>query len=138
MIIKLNKQTKNLTLNKVQKSLRLNQNKHVISLRQVGRRGVQGEPGAIQSVVAGTGIIVDNTDPANPIVSAPTAGNDKNFTYNFNSQSSFTVNHNLDKYPSVTIFDSSGDEVEGQVDHLNVNSLKIDFSAPFSGVITLN
>lgn len=138
MIIKLNKQTKNLTLKKVQKSLKLNQNRNVISLRQVGRKGEQGDPGLIQSIVAGTGVIVDDTDPANPIVSASSDGSDKNFVYNFSSQDSFTVNHNLNKYPSVTVFDSAGEEIEGQVDYLDINSVKIDFSAPFSGVITLN
>lgn len=36
-------------------------------------RGPQGEPGAdgvVQSIVAGTGITVDSTNPAAPIVSA--------------------------------------------------------------------
>jgi len=37
-----------------------------------GTQGAQGPPGAgtVDSVVAGTGIAVDNTDPANPVVSA--------------------------------------------------------------------
>jgi hypothetical protein len=33
--------------------------------------GPQGDPGVVQSVVAGTGITVDSTDPANPVVSTP-------------------------------------------------------------------
>jgi len=136
--IKLNKRTKNLTLKKVQKSLKLTQSKKVIALRQVGRRGARGEPGQVQSLVAGTGVIVDNTDPANPIISAPSSGNDKNFTYDFTSQASFTVTHNLAKYPSVTVFDSAWEQVEGSIDYLDINSVKIDFSAPFSGVLTLN
>lgn len=136
--IKLNKETKNLTLKKVQKSLKLTQLKSTISLRQVGRRGERGEPGLIQSVVAGTGVTVDDTDPANPIVSAPSAGGDKNFTQPFTSESSLTVNHNLAKYPSVTIFDTAGDEVEGDVEHVTVNTVTINFSAPFSGRLTLN
>lgn len=35
-----------------------------------GIQGVKGDPGQIQSVQAGTNITVNNTDPANPIVSA--------------------------------------------------------------------
>lgn len=35
-----------------------------------GEPGEPGEPGVVQSVVAGTGITVDDSDPANPIVSA--------------------------------------------------------------------
>lgn len=33
-------------------------------------KGLQGDPGLVQSVVAGTNVTVDNTDPANPVVSA--------------------------------------------------------------------
>jgi len=35
-----------------------------------GDKGDQGDPGVVQAVVAGTNVTVDNTDPANPIVSA--------------------------------------------------------------------
>lgn len=38
------------------------------------QQGPQGEPGLIQSVVAGTNVTVDATDPANPIVSASGGG----------------------------------------------------------------
>ncbi len=31
--------------------------------------GEQGDPGVVQSIVAGDGIEIDDTDPANPIVS---------------------------------------------------------------------
>lgn len=39
-----------------------------------GPAGPAGAPGVVQSIVAGTGISVDNTDPANPIVSATGGG----------------------------------------------------------------
>lgn len=35
-----------------------------------GSTGTAGSPGVIQSVVAGSGITVDSSDPANPIVTA--------------------------------------------------------------------
>lgn len=37
---------------------------------ETGDQGPQGDPGVVQSVVAGTNVTVDSTDPANPIVSA--------------------------------------------------------------------
>lgn len=40
---------------------------------------VPGPPGVVQSVVAGTNISVDDTDPANPIVSTTTGGTTKGF-----------------------------------------------------------
>lgn len=43
------------------------------------------------------------------------------------------VNHNLGYYPSVSVVDSSGKIVIGQVEYLNPNHIKITFSAGFSG-----
>lgn len=48
------------------------------------------------------------------------------------------ITHNLGKYPSVIVFDSAGDEVEGDVRHLSLNAMQITFSAGFSGTASLN
>jgi hypothetical protein len=48
------------------------------------------------------------------------------------------VPHNMNKYPSVTITDSAGDEVEGEVRYNGLNSLVVSFSAPFAGKAYLN
>ena len=45
----------------------------------------------------------------------------------------WTVNHNLNFYPNVTVYDSAGSMVEGTVNHLNPVSLTITFSDPISG-----
>lgn len=45
----------------------------------------------------------------------------------------WTVNHNLNFYPNVTVFNSAGDQVEGTVTHTNETSLTINFSTPLSG-----
>lgn len=50
----------------------------------------------------------------------------------------WTINHDLGKYPSVTIVDSAGDEVEGNVNHISNTQVVISFSAPFSGRAFLN
>jgi len=39
-----------------------------------GDKGDPGDPGVVQTIVAGTGIDVDDTDPANPIVTATGGG----------------------------------------------------------------
>lgn len=54
------------------------------------------------------------------------------------SSSTWNVTHNLNKYPSVSIVDSSNEEVIGEVEHINANSLTVKFSAPFSGKAFLN
>jgi hypothetical protein len=53
-------------------------------------------------------------------------------------ESTWNVTHNFGKIPSVTITDSSGNEVEGEVTHIDLNSLTIVFSASFAGYADLN
>ena len=50
----------------------------------------------------------------------------------------WNVSHNLDKYPSVTVIDTSGTEHEGEVQHIDQNNLTITFSAAFAGYADLN
>lgn len=51
---------------------------------------------------------------------------------------SWTIVHNMGKYPSVTIVDTAGDEVEGEVRHNSNNQITITFSAPVAGKAYLN
>jgi hypothetical protein len=48
------------------------------------------------------------------------------------------ITHNLGFYPSVTVFLSTGDTVEGLIEHSNTNSLTITFSAAISGTAYLS
>lgn len=52
--------------------------------------------------------------------------------------STWNVIHNLDKSPSVTIVDSSGQTVDGKVTYINNNKVSIEFNAAFSGLAYLN
>jgi hypothetical protein len=45
----------------------------------------------------------------------------------------WTVNHNLNFYPNITVYNSAGSMVEGTVNHINPVSLTITFSDPISG-----
>ena len=45
----------------------------------------------------------------------------------------WTVNHNLNFYPNVTVYNSAGAMVEGTVNHINAVSLTITFSDQISG-----
>lgn len=66
------------------------------------------------------------------------SSSDKNYTAPFAPTSSLLVTHNLNKYPSVDIINSAGDEVIGSVNYIDLNSLLITFSAPFGGRLTCN
>lgn len=50
----------------------------------------------------------------------------------------WTINHGLNKYPSVTAVDTASSVVFGQVDYVDKNNLTITFNASFSGEAYLN
>lgn len=54
------------------------------------------------------------------------------------ASSEWIIDHNLEKYPSVTVVDSAGTIIVGEVTYLSLNSLKITFQAPFAGKAYLN
>ena len=67
------------------------------------------------------------------------SGGDKNFVFTQATPSStWTVTHNLGKFPSVSVVNSSKAIVYGNVNYINTNELTITFSAPFSGQAFLN
>lgn len=64
---------------------------------------------------------------------------DKNYKYTqIQASKTWNIKHNLKKIPSVTIVDSGGNEVIGDVKHLSENELTISFSYEFSGSAILN
>jgi hypothetical protein len=52
--------------------------------------------------------------------------------------STWVVQHNLGKKPSVMVVDSGDNEVEGCTNYIDDDNLEIVFSAPFSGTAYLN
>lgn len=53
-------------------------------------------------------------------------------------QNLWTVNHNLNKKPSLTVIDSAGNMVVGKLTYVNLNILTIQFAAPISGEAICN
>jgi hypothetical protein len=65
--------------------------------------------------------------------------NDKNYVYEWATlESSVTVNHNLGKFPSVTIVDTSGSEIIGDINYINENTVTLSFSAETRGKAYFN
>lgn len=50
----------------------------------------------------------------------------------------WTITHNLARFPSVTVIDSAGSTVVGDVDYLSNNAIAIHFTAAFGGSAYLN
>lgn len=66
-------------------------------------------------------------------------GDDKHYTYEQLSPSNeWHVQHNLDKYPSVTVVDSTGRIVAGDCRIVDTNNVIIYFNGAFSGKAFFN
>ena len=64
---------------------------------------------------------------------------DKDFVYIKSTPDKvWDITHNLDKYPSVTIVDSAGSVVIGDITYTSKSTLTVTFSAAFSGKAYLN
>lgn len=73
------------------------------------------------------------------ILATAVEGLDKTFLYDQGTPAAvWNITHNLKKLPSVTVIDSSNNEVEGEVIHNSIDDLTINFNAAFSGTATLN
>lgn len=49
------------------------------------------------------------------------------------SNSTWDIQHNLNFYPNVTVVDSAGTIVEGEIDYTDLNNIRLTFSDSFSG-----
>ena len=54
------------------------------------------------------------------------------------SSATWVIKHNLDKHPSVTVVDSGGNKVFGEVTYNSNSKLTLTFSSTFSGTAYLN
>lgn len=76
---------------------------------------------------------------------SPKGQSDKHHVYDDNGSNkqflagqSYTVTHNLNKFPSVTTVDSAGSHLIGNVQHINNNSFNVTFTATFYGKVYSN
>ena len=85
----------------------------------------------------GTGITL--TQPASNEITIASLNDDANFVFTQGIPSAtWNITHNLGKFCSVTVVDTSKQIVIGDITYVNNNSLTITFSAPFSGEAYLN
>lgn len=66
-------------------------------------------------------------------------GMDKTFEFTqFTPSDVWVIRHGLYKHPSVTVTDSGGNEVVGEVEYIDMNVVKVAFASAFSGKAYLN
>lgn len=89
--------------------------------------------------IDGNGGIEEDKDYSLSLLQISSVDNDKNYVFTQTlASSSWNVNHNLNKFPSVSIVDSSNNLVIGDVMYIDSNNLTISFNASFSGKAYIN
>jgi hypothetical protein len=81
-------------------------------------------------------ITVEETNNLDPQVALVRDISTDLFAYHHKQGASSTVwevKHGLGFYPNVTILDSGESQIEGELEHLSKNALRVIFSAPISG-----
>lgn len=72
-------------------------------------------------------------------VSAVFSNSDKEYVHDqISSSSTWNVQHDLNKYPSVTIVDTGNNVVYGNIEYVDKNKLTINFNVAFSGKAFIN
>ena len=67
------------------------------------------------------------------------ASTDKHYVHTqMVAAASWTINHNLGKFPAVSVVDSGGSVVVGEVQYINKDTLIVSFAGAFSGVAYCN
>jgi hypothetical protein len=92
------------------------------------------------SYIGGSGVLVNQAyyDVAN-FVLASSVESDKTYVHNQAVPSAtWNVQHNLNKFPSVTSVNNNNTKMFGEVTYIDANNLTISFSAGFSGKAYIN
>ena len=98
----------------------------------------QENPGQATQTEVNAGIVTDKFVSPSTLQGAGLVS-DKNFIFiQAVASNSWNVLHNLGKLPAVTTVDNAGNEVGGEVEHVNINELNIKFNAAFSGKTYIN
>ena len=92
-------------------------------------------------------VVITDSQAANPkyktksatLESLSNAGLDKNFVFTQGTPTTtWTIQHNLNKFCSVTVVNSRNEIVIGNVEYIDKNEVQLTFSAAFSGAAYFN
>ena len=91
------------------------------------------------TVITANGNITSNKYYGFAIYPEVSTTGDLNFTFTQGTPATtWTITHNLGKFPSVSVVDSADTQVYGDVEYIDDNSLRVTFSAAFGGKAYLN
>jgi hypothetical protein len=98
-----------------------------------GPQGPQGEPGLSGSDINTTDDLTEGTTNKYFLVTRVSYEHMQG-----SSSNSWVITHNLGFKPNVTVVDSAGNIVEGEITYTNSNSITVSFQASFSGYAYLS
>lgn len=79
------------------------------------------------------------TDSSTGNSSGGASGGDKSYTHTqISPAATWNIMHSLNKYPSITIVDSGGNEVIGDTKYIDSNNIIVSFTGAFAGKAYLN
>lgn len=145
--IRLNKKTKTIKVVNRKENIRLEQQRGNLKLtHDSGRPGPAGEQGpdglSAYEVAVAEGFVGTEQEWLDSLVGpqGPEGPSAEDLTYltSFTVTDNVLVQHNLGKLPAVSVIDSSGDEVIGQVEYIDNARVRVRFAAPFSGQVSCN
>ena len=100
---------------------------------------IQIKNGDSVNITSSTTASVNVKSTSNVTSVSVSRGGDAAFSFLQDSPSNtWTINHNLNKHPSVTVVDSGQNVVYGEVQYTDTNNLTVSFNATFSGNAYLN
>ena len=103
-----------------------------------GAPGLPGQPGTGTTTFATQAEVLEGIMESKA-VSPATLSTALSKTYNQTTPASvWNVTHNLNRYPAVSVVDSAGSVVTGDVEHLSANALQVSFASAFSGTAYLS
>jgi hypothetical protein len=112
-------------------------NQRKVALDELPGGGIvtrSGDVYALRTLQAGAGVTIANPDgvDGDPTISA--SGGSGDYTHNQAvPATTWTITHGLGRYPSVTVVDSAGSVVEGDVQYVSSNQITCTFASAFSG-----
>lgn len=134
--IRLNKNTKTIKVVNRRDTVRLTQLHNSIVIKRSGKTGPAG-PGLPPGGTLGQ-VPYKKSDADYDIEWRQPSLADKTFVQMFNGTDSLQINHKLNKYPSVVVMDSAGEEVVAAVNYIDVDNIAVNFMFPTSGTISCN
>lgn len=99
-----------------------------------------GQPDiTLTTTTIGTVVVSEAIGPKGEKGDPGDAGTDKNYVHDQGSaDTTWTVEHNLDKYPAIQVVDSGGNLLYPQITHDSLEQATITFDYGFSGKAVCN